>query len=190
MIEYLEADQEVHDLLHRVMAEYFPGLANMEPVLVVDIRMAVDDKGKRLRHHGHPVGAMIKVVSQEERAAGGADVRVVIDRRSWVDRNERQRTALLHHELTHVKPKRNKKTFLLVLDPYGRPKIGMRLDDWMLTGFVETARIFGEDSIERRSLEVVAATLSQMELPFAPESAGLNPTKRRRRTASQETTPC
>ncbi len=187
-IEFREADQSVHDLLGAVMDEYFPELSGMDPSLVVDIRMAVDgaDMGKRLLHRGHLVGAMIKVVGAEERAAGGADVRLKIDQVSWDKRTERQRVALLHHELTHVEPKRDTDTGLLVLDPYGRPKIKLRLDDWMLTGFLETARIFGLDSVERVSIEVVAAKLSQLELPFVDDAAGPAPSKRRRKAASQE----
>ncbi len=189
-IEFREADQSVHDLLGAVLAEYFPELDGMEPSLVVDIRMAVDGegKGKRLKHHGHHVAAMIKVVSQEERSAGGADVRIKIDQASWDERSHREQTALLWHELNHVIPKQHTETGLLVLDPYGRPKIMLRKDDWMLTGFIEAVRIFGEDSIERQSLEAVAAKLSQLELPFAPDVAGPAP-KRRRRSAAKEVSP-
>lgn len=40
------------------------------------------------------------------------------------------------------------------------------LDDWCLTGFLETVRIFGAKAMERQSLDHVEAMLRQQSLPF------------------------
>ncbi len=189
-IEYREADQDVHDLLGQVMTQYFPELASLEPPLNIDIRMVVDDHGKGLMHRGHPAAGMIEIVSPEERSAGGPDVRIKLDYMRWLNDSERQHEALIHHEVNHLIPKYDQTSGSLRLDPYGRPVVKLRRDDWMLTGFSATVQIFGADAMERRSLDTVEEKIRsfQLELPFVAPVDDVPVTPKRGRKTKQPQT--
>jgi hypothetical protein len=156
------------ELLRSVIEEYFLNLAVLEPALVVDIRMATSDKPgtPAVKHHGHECFATIEIVKPKERSRGGPDLRITIDREKWDDAGEETRTAVLHHELSHCVPQMEKDSDILKLDPYGRPVVKLRPDDWCLTGFRETVCIFGDASIEKQSLARVEEMLRQPDLPF------------------------
>ena len=178
---YTEADLEVLDFVAGVKSEYFPGLS-FEPPIQIEVLMASDPKtGVGVRLHGHACAAKIKLLRPEDRAAGRGDkytddgtpdVRIIIDRDRWNDLSERQRTALLHHELSHIQPVRNKKDGSLRYDDFGRVRLKLRLDDWLLTGFAETAAIFGSDALEVQSLAKVNKALKAKKTLFdAPVDA-------------------
>lgn len=169
---YHDPDEETTELLESVIEEYFAvELAALEPALNIDIRMAVSDKPgvPSVKHHGHECFATIEIVKAKERSRGGPDLRLTIDKRKWQAARTEMRTAVLHHELNHVVPQMEKDSDVLKLDPYGRPVVKLRPDDWCLTGFRETVRIFGEDAVERQCLDRVEESLRQMGLPFGEE---------------------
>jgi hypothetical protein len=165
-----------------VMDDYFSVLASILPPLEIEILMAFDAEGdSKLKHHGHACAATIKILKPEDRAAsrhdgvdpGVPDVRLVLDRERWIGLEERQKTALIHHELCHLVPVRRKdKSFKR--DSFDRVKLKNRLDSWLLTGFLETAQIFGDDALEVISLNAVSKVLKSASkgLPFGePEKA-------------------
>ena len=179
---YSDASDEVYDLLRSVIADYFSPLAGLpDPGLRIQIRMAVDPKtGIGVKFHGHAAAAKIKLVKAEERAlwtrSGNPastfpDFRLFIDSDIWASLSERQKVALLWHEVNHILPVRNKKSGELRYDDYGRIKFKLKLDDFMLTGFFETIEIFGADALEYESLESVLKKLEKLskspgKLPF------------------------
>lgn len=179
-IVYSSASPEVHDMISGVLSEYFSVVAGLNPPLRIDVKMGSDSKTLiGCKHNGHPCPAKIKVVKPEERATWNRsdeelpdfpDVRLFIDKYKWVEYSEPQRQVLLFHELNHLVPVRDKKSGQVKFDEYGRVKIKLRLDDWMLTGFVVACEIFGEDAIEFRSLANVRKRLSQLGLKFGKDA--------------------
>ena len=178
-IVYSKADQSIRDLMNRVMSEHFSVLWGLEPGLDIDIKMGRDPKTLiGCKCHGHPCVAKIKVVKAEERATWNRsddqpsfpDLRLFIDHYRWEDFSERERQAVLFHELNHIVPVRDKKSGQLKFDEYGRIKIKLRCDDWILTGFAATIEVFGEDAIEYQALASIRKKLSQMGLKFGKES--------------------
>lgn len=170
--EYAPADQETMDRLDRVIEEYFPELDALAVRLRIEVLMAATDDDSRpaLAKGGHRCGAIIAVVKAEERANGGPDLRLKIDRALWLGEDEEGQDALLHHELMHVVPKYEDpfaKDKVQELDPYGRPVVKLRKDDWMLSGFRRTVEIFGRESHERRALDRVEESLGQRTFAFA-----------------------
>jgi hypothetical protein len=89
----------------------------------------------------------------------------------WQRPPRETRRALLHHETSHIVPRYDKDSGSLLLDPYGRPVVKLKPDDWMLTGFVETVRVFGEKAMERRALNCVEESLSQTSFKFDEDDA-------------------
>lgn len=163
-----------------VLSEHFSVVAGLNPPLRIDVKIGSDSKTLiGCKRNGHPCAAKIKVVKPEERATWNRsneelpdfpDLRLFIDKYKWEDCSERQRQAILFHELNHIVPVRNKKSGQVQFDAYGRVKIKLRLDDWMLTGFVVACEIFGEDAIEFQSLANVRKRLSQSGLKFGKDA--------------------
>lgn len=158
-VEYHNASEDVYELMNRVLEGYYPQLDTLEPRPRIDILMAVSDgEAPAVKHMGHMAAATIELIRPKEKARTGLDMRITIDKVRWLEMDEEQQLALLHHELAHPEPQHDKEGVLRV-DGYGRPKFKLRLDDWCLTGFKETVRVFGPKAIERRSLDDVERML-------------------------------
>ncbi len=172
---YAEAPTEVYRLMGEVLDEHFSNLKAIDPELSITILMATNHRGAALKRAGCPAAAMIKIVGAEERSNGGPDLRILIDERKWQDLSDRSKAALLHHELTHIVPQWVKGSEHLKLDPYGRPAVKLKPDDWMITGFRATVEAFGEDALEHRSITVVHEQLRQLVLLFVASSEATAP---------------
>ncbi len=173
-VSYVEANSDIYLMVSEVMSKHFSVMASLDPCLEIEVLMAEDDKGKpALKSHGHACAGKIKLVKPEDRAAdqGVPDIRIFLDRRRWDKLTSRRRQALLHHELSHVAIRHDKRSGEIKRDDYGRPRLRLKLDDWLLTGFRETAEIFGEDALEIQSLRKVADLLQQPSLLFGDVSA-------------------
>lgn len=153
-VTFVKADQDVHDHLARVREEHHEDLC--DPKVTVDILMTqeVDGEGNEyatLKHRGHAALAVIKKTSLKERTLGHADALLIIDSVRWGELKERERTALLDHEITHLQVKRNEDGEA-ELDDARRPKLKLRLHDWELGGFTAVARRHGAHAPEVQSV--------------------------------------
>lgn len=101
-----------------------------------------------LKHQGYPAGAVVRITPVKDRALGIADATIVIDRAGWLALSQRQRDALIDHELTHLTRKIDKETGEMVVDVLERPKLAMRRHDWQYGWFDEVAQRHGEASPE------------------------------------------
>lgn len=163
---YTRAGGDVLAMLAEVSGEYFPALAACDPPVRIAVLMAANEDGDALRRYGAGAAALIKRVPKDEWAAGGPDLRILIDEERWRHLEPEGRRALLAHELNHIDVQyygdgRTPKT-----DASGRIKIRLRPDDWVLTGFRRVVDWFGEDAIEMGALRHVQDMLSQRTLPF------------------------
>ncbi len=183
-ITYSNADYSTIELVDSVLAEHFSVIDALKPRLRIDVKMGRDPKALvGCKVHGHPCVAAIKIVKAEERStwdrdhspADFPDLRLFIDSHRWQDFSDRQKEVALFHELNHIVPVRDKKTGQTKIDEYGRIKLKLRLDDWMLTGFVATVEVFGEDALEYQALVGVRKKLSQMVLKFGKDSPKAKP---------------
>jgi hypothetical protein len=156
--------------MDEVINEHFSNLKAIEPELSITILMAVNPRGAAIKHAGCPANAKIKIVGPEERSNGGPDLRILIDSWKWQDLSDRSQAALLHHELTHIAPQRVRKSGQLKLDPYGRPVVRLKPDDWMITVFKTTVQAYGTDALEHRLITLAYEATRQIVLPFSEES--------------------
>ncbi len=184
---YVEAGPEVYELVSSVLAEHFSVIASIDPYPEIEVLMAEGDKGKpAIRSHGHACAGKIKLPKPEERAAdqGVPDVRIFLDRNRWDKLSVRRRQALLHHELSHLAIRYDKRSGEVKRDDYGRPRLRLKLDDWMLTGFRDTAELFGEDSLDVQLLRKVGEMLRQQSLPFFGD--GSSPAPRAKKSKAKK----
>ena len=153
---YEVADPEVNEFVQRVMHRYHRGLADMEST--VDILMASppvdeagDPTGPALKHHGVKALATIRQTRPDERALGQADIHLKIDLPFWEENDEETRTALIDHELEHLKPKL--KDGAAQRDAYNRPLFVVNPHSWEVGWFFNVARRHGQKSVECRQLQ-------------------------------------
>jgi hypothetical protein len=125
-----------------------------------------------LKHQGYPAGAVVRITPLKDRALGIADATIVVDRAGWLALSQRQRNALIDHELTHLEVKTDEeegaKDPVPVFDALGRPKLLMRKHDHQFGWFDEVAQRHGEASPEVRQARVLMESSGQLYFDFEP----------------------
>lgn len=119
------------------------------------------EDGCALKCNGYPALAVASVIPQKNRVGLKADARIIVDKEAWDELTEKQRDALLDHELQHFEAVMSDDT--VALDGNDRPKIRMRKHDVQLGFFSVIAKRHGEHSQEviqaRALVEHAAETL-------------------------------
>lgn len=182
------ASADVLGVMENVMAEHFPDLVDL---VEVEVLMATGAKGRpAVKLAGSPVTAKIKRVPREQKAVnatGGPDVRIIVDAKRFADMKPRRREALFAHELEHIELIRDAETGECVRDDYDRPKIRLRADDWLITGFKRIHDLYGEDSCERSSFEALGFILGQRVFDFMQaDEPDTRPFPRRKRGDAEQ----
>jgi hypothetical protein len=155
------ANKLIEGLVQKAIESYHPALT--KEGVTVDciiarrtVSVGADDTEERhcLKRNGYPIDAKIQVTSLVDRARGIADAKLTIDGYEWNHATDRQRLALIDHELEHldlVPLKPTKKEPNLTgnkRDDLNRPMLKVRPHDWMLAGFKTVAERHGEHSHE------------------------------------------
>lgn len=121
-----------------------------------------------LKHQGYPAQAVIRITPTRDRALGMADACIVIDRSNWLMLSQRQRDALLDHELTHLVRVLDKETGRPIFDAVDRPKLAMRRHDHQFGWFDEIAQRHGDASPEVRQAKRLMESSGQLYFDFGP----------------------
>ncbi len=130
---------------HNYMSTY-----SLAPKSVADIALVVMQRyprHKALLEARVPCRAIVKKISTKERTFGQPDARILIDANWWNAATEKQRIALLDHELYHLIVV-EEEPGVYAVDDLGRPKISMRPHDFQVGWFAIIAREHGEDAGE------------------------------------------
>jgi len=120
-----------------------------------------------LKHQGYPAAAMVRITPLRERALRPADANIVIDRCTWLTLSQRQRDALIDHELTHLTRVLDKETGNPVFDALDRPKLAMRRHDHQFGWFDEIAQRHGDASPEVRQAKQLMQSSGQLYFDFS-----------------------
>jgi hypothetical protein len=145
---YQKAPNAIHAMVEKAMEQYHPELvaAHVTIDTVIVDRFDKDEQSIRaLKRSGYPIDAKIGVTSLQDRARGIADAKLMIDGLEWNKATDRQRVALIDHELEHLdliplkptkkEPNRSGPKY----DDLGRPCLRIRPHDWQLAGFKDVA---------------------------------------------------
>jgi hypothetical protein len=172
---YWKCDEDVEILAQGLIEEHYPDIHRLEGGLCIAFLFAESEDNAPLKKGGWPCEALCRVVPTRDRAAGGADVQILLDAERWKDLSDRRRRGLLHHELHHIqlvdakpvhKPGEPER-WECKLDTIGRPKVTIRPHDYEAGGFRLIAETYREDSPEVRTHKVVAGILEQSMFDFA-----------------------
>jgi Putative phage metallopeptidase len=119
-----------------------------------------------LKHQGYPAQAIVRITPVRDRALGMADAVIVIERSSYLTLSQRQRDALLDHELTHLTRALDPETQRPVFDVLDRPKLKMRRHDFQLGWFNEVAQRHADASAEVRQAKQLMESAGQLYFDF------------------------
>jgi Putative phage metallopeptidase len=148
-LSYEQAGEEIHGMARDIIQQHH-GELDMPGFQIKLCIMFVSDHETDepcLELHGDPAGAVISVIPYKQRADKRADAEIIIDRLVWEDLNDRQRTALLDHEITHLEIQLDENGCVKT-DDIGRPKLKLKRHDWTLSGFRSIAVRYGSDALE------------------------------------------
>lgn len=169
MTSYTKAGDEEKEVLETTINNYHPQIKSADVSFCILFVFADTDKdgmpkGPALKLHGVPALATMKIISLKLRAHGLSDAEILIDGDRWGGLTDRQRVALLDHELNHIEP--NYKDNMLVLDDLNRPKLSIRQHDYNFGWFIDVVQRHGESSVESMQANAFMEESGQLFLGF------------------------
>ena len=169
MPTYSLAGDDASEVVKSVLDSYHAPLRDAELIVQVLWAFAVNDKngdaaGPALTHNGYPALAVFKILNLKDRTTRGADCEIVIDKVAWDELDERERVALIDHELTHCVLKVDSDG-KVVRDDLNRPKLRVRKHDFQIGWFDEIVQRHGEASQESIQARAFVAKVGQLYLP-------------------------
>lgn len=163
-----KAGTDVIGLLSTVVERYHPELGQLDVRIAVTM-VEVDSGGEiAITCGGNEAVATIARVSRRRRVHWPWDIEIMLDAVHWGELSIEQRVALLDHELTHVVIRKSGPAQAVVMDSDGRPKLGLRPDDFAITGFWSCVERHGPQSAEVESImSLWNDGAGQLLFPFA-----------------------
>lgn len=164
MKRYSPIDTETRERINERITANYSDLD--EEGVTINAMFVTSNEGPALMVGGYPALACVRATSQKERAAGMADVELLIQSATWAEMTPEQKDALLDHELHHLIIETDPETGDTKEDPQGRPKIKMRKHDYQMGWFTEIARRHGMNSPEVTQARLVFDNDGQALFPF------------------------
>lgn len=145
----------------------------------IDLLFVYADEGQTpLTLHGYSCQAVVRIIGDKDRVAGRGDAEIVIDRENYDGLSEREKDALLDHELFHLIVKKDRHGIIQV-DDHRRPKFTMRKHDIELGWFDMIAQRWGMPAPRSNRHDPLASSAGS----FISSSAKRRLTFARRRSA-------
>lgn len=157
-----------------------------EPLKACGLTVAVlsftpKNEGGKLMLRGCPCKAVVRKTNEKERAMGVKDAVIIIDQGVWDDLEDRQREAVIAHELYHLIPQQDggewkddgtgtgtEKFYpFFKFDAHKRPILAMRPHDIEFGWFVAIATKYGTDSTEVEQAREIVSAHGQLLFDFA-----------------------
>jgi len=171
MPTYQRCTEDVADLAAGVMHQNECFNPIIEAKVTIDYMFAFgrrDDEtgellGQAITHNGCRALALTRVMPLKHRAAGRADVEILIDHNHWSEISREQKSALLDHELWHISLREDEGG--LKRDDLGRPIVRIRPHDFEFGWFKGPAFRHGAASFEQQQAKVIMDQSGQLFWP-------------------------
>ena len=168
MKRYEEADREAVERMTAIRDKYHPELSAIRIGLLV---VYDDEEDKQvLKHGGYAAAALARIVSERDRAAGMCDAQIILDQSSYRHMTDKQRDALLDHELHHFEIAQDK-SGAPRMDTNERPKLKIRKHDHQFGWFDAIADRHGENSVEVKQARQLVEETGQLYFDFTAKAA-------------------
>lgn len=160
-IVFEEANEEIMALINQVIHESRPDLVDAGVTVAAIVRTKFtknDEEIPSLKLHGAYALATIRVIGRRQRTYVKHDALIEIDMPQWKIQSPATKKALIDHELTHLVVKLDKQGDPK-LDDLNRPVLGLRPDDFTLTGFLDVIKRHGSAAVEYQSVTRINAAV-------------------------------
>ena len=169
-VYYTDAGEEVKPYLDQVLSGIHQALHEEGVTFCLQFAFRKTADGEdadrpAISHHGYPALALISVGKLRDRAAGHADVRILIDGRRWQDLSEPEKTAVLDHELEHLVLIRDVDG-TVKRDDVGRPKLKLRPHDCQIGLFFSVVQRHGIHAVESQAYRELHREMTQRQFPW------------------------
>ncbi len=155
---YEECPKTVQTFASDVLREYHPNLYAAE--VEIQYAFAMNAKDWPLKVRGQRVAGKVKIVNLEDRARGGPDAKITLDKGWWDEHDDAERRALLDHEHEHLlltKMRTDEEGALKFdTDDVGRPKLKMKNHDAECGVFFSVMERHQEKSVDFRVVQTIA----------------------------------
>lgn len=165
------ATKDVRDLLQSLMQANECYTPHLESEIKIDLVFAFCDRDDEktplncaLTKGGVRCLGIARKVSPKDRAKGMGDAEIALDADWWEEAEEKEKAALLDHELYHIIVQTNKAGDPIV-DDFGRPKLRMRKHDFEFGFFKAIAERHGRHSQEQILTRYMMEDAGQLLLP-------------------------
>lgn len=156
MPTFCTAEQAIIKTCQEAMRRWHPDLVKYGvTVAVLEAHAARDKegqpKGPALKLHGEQCWAVVQINSQKDRAEGKTDATITVDGDRWEELSDESALAVMDHELYHlaVCPDDENEGAIL-LDDCNRPKLKMRMHDFVIGGFSQIIDRHGVNAVEAK----------------------------------------
>lgn len=171
---FQRAEPEVCELMESVKQQYHQDLVKAK--VSVGILMAFpplnkdgQPTGPAIKGYGRaPAGACIRVVPLKDRVTKGYCAELHISSETWDELEDKEKVALLDHELEHIVPKQDKDGHY-VTDDLNMAKIKLRPDSFIVWGFESVMRRHGSAALEWQSVKRIQNRFGQLLLDGIPQ---------------------
>jgi len=163
------APAAIHKLCKELVQLYHTDLDSA--AVKVDIVMAFHDPegdSFALEKDGHRCLGIASNITLKNRVKGMGDCEILLDGDAWDGLPDKQKAALLDHELEHFEVKRDK-VGNFMFDDLTRPLIKLRPHDRQVGFFDNVARRHRSDSMEVEQLRKMFIEAGQVYLPFVQD---------------------
>lgn len=156
MATFRKATAEEKQVMLDVLTKHENYQELLDAKVKIDLLFAYPPKDKdgkysdadALTHDGHKALGLARIVNLRDRTKGCGDCEITMDGLHWEDAPEKEREALMDHELYHFIVRKDQDNVIL-RDDLERPKIKLRHHDVQFGWFKEVAKRNGEHSQER-----------------------------------------
>ena len=120
--------------------------------------------GIALKHHGDECDGLCKKITHENRVAGLADARIVINGDTWRDKTIAEKRDLVDHEMYHIELVVDERG--VVFDDGNRPKLVLRTHDRKLGSFDDVTARHGSASTSVQFMKQLVDEVGQVYFPW------------------------
>lgn len=170
MKSYSKCPKSVSEVVQSLIEKFHPNLEHLD--VKIDLLFVTSSTAYPVMHGGYPAYAVVRSLGIKDRVMGRGDAEIVIDKEKFEKMADKERAALLDHELYHIEPKKDQFGGF-ALDGLGRPRLQMKKHDHHFGWFAEIARRHGMNSIEVKQAMLLRREYSQAYFDYATKAPAL-----------------